>query len=186
MRMVWILAPLALGLLSGCSSSGPPRVVEERAFAGNAPRGTALMRQAMLAGHTAARAAVGQAPLAWDESLASDAQRYADELAATGKFQHSQEPRGPQPEGENLWTGTRGAYRYDEMIGHWVAEKQFYRRGITPDFSTTGRWEDVAHYTEIVWGATTRVGCATASNAKDDYLVCRYTPPGNVVGEIGF
>jgi len=183
MRMMMVLAML----LAGCSAAdAPQRVVEERAFAGNAPRGTAPMRQAMTAGHTAARAEVGLLPLAWDDALAADAKVYADELARTGKFQHSQEPRGAQPEGENLWTGTRGAYRYEEMIGHWVAEKAFYRRGVTPDFSTTGRWEDVAHYTQIVWRGTTRLGCATASNAKDDYLVCRYTPAGNVVGQVAF
>ena len=93
---------------------------------------------------------------------------------------------GPGREGENLWTGTRGAYRYDEMVGGFVDEKRFFRNGVTPDFSTTGKWEDVAHYTQIVWRGTTRFGCALASNARDDYLVCRYTPPGNVVGEVAF
>jgi hypothetical protein len=178
---------MALALLTGCSAAAPPqseRVVEERRFSGVAARGEALMRQAMIEAHNTARAAAGVPPLVWNPTLAADAERYARELARTGRFEHSKEPRGPAPEGENLWTGTRGAYRYEEMAGHWVDERRDYRRGPTPDFSVTGRWEDVAHYTQIIWRGTTQFGCATASNATDDYLVCRYTPPGNVVGQM--
>ena len=177
------LLPLIL-LLTACSSGGPQRVIEERPFSGNAPRGGTSLQQTMIAAHNAARAEVGAAPLVWDAGLAGSALGYAQELARTRKFEHSREPRGPTPQGENLWTGTRGAYTYAEMIGHWVAEKRDYRRGVTPNFSTTGKWQDVAHYTQIIWGRTTRVGCAIASNSKDDYLVCRYTLPGNVVGEL--
>jgi hypothetical protein len=42
----------------------------------------------------------------------------------------------------------------------------------------------VAHYTQIVWPTTQRVGCATASNRSSDYLVCRYLPTGNLVGVV--
>ena len=183
--MRWNLGLMALALLAGCSAAAPPqRVVEERSFSGQAARGSTLLRQAMIAGHNDARAAAGVPPLAWNATLAADAQAYATELARTGRFEHSREPRGAVAEGENLWTGTRGAYRYEEMVGHWVAEGQFYRPRPTPDFSTTGHWEDVAHYTQIIWRGTTEFGCAAASNATDDYLVCRYTPPGNVVGQM--
>ncbi|GAA0329525.1 hypothetical protein GCM10009087_44660 [Sphingomonas oligophenolica] len=185
--MRWNLGLMALALLAGCSAAAPPqRVVEERAFSGQAARGSALLRHAMIEGHNDARAAVGVPPLAWNATLAADAQAYATELARTGRFEHSREPRGRTPEGENLWTGTRGAYRYEEMVGHWVDEGRYYRPRPTPDFSTTGRWEDVAHYTEIIWRGTTEFGCAAASNATDDYVVCRYTPPGNVVGQMAF
>ena len=183
--MRWDLGLMALALLAGCSAAAPPgRVTEERAFSGQAPRGTVPLRQAMIAGHNEARAAAGVAPLIWNATLAADAQVYATELARTGRFEHSHEPRGAVAEGENLWTGTRGAYRYEEMVGHWVAEGRYYRPRVTPDFSTTGRWEDVAHYTQIIWRDTTEFGCAAASNATDDYVVCRYTPPGNVVGQM--
>jgi hypothetical protein len=90
---------------------------------------------------------------------------------------------GPGREGENLFTGTRGAYTYHEMVDLWVAERKDYVPGVTPNFSRTGNPEAVAHYTQIVWRDTTRVGCALASNRTDDYLVCRYSPPGNVIGE---
>ena len=91
--------------------------------------------------------------------------------------------RGAAHEGENLFTGTRGACRYDEMAALRAAERRFYRAGVTPDFSTTGKWRDVAHYTQMIWRGTTELGRAMAGNATADYLVCRYAPPGNVVGQ---
>lgn len=177
---------LALALI-GCSPpAGPQTVTERRPSDQPAPRGDALLRQAMLAGHDAARAALGEAPLAWDDALAADAAAYARTLAATGNFRHADQPIGPGREGENLFTGTRDAYAYREMVDLWVAEQKDFVNRPTPGFSRSGRWEDVAHYTQIVWRGTTRVGCALASNATDDYLVCRYSPPGNVVGEVAF
>lgn len=172
-------------LLCGCSVRGeerPARVVEPRPDAVAAPRGEGFLRRAMLTEHNAARASVGAPPLAWSDELARDAARYAAVLAASQEFKHSTEPRGAVPEGENLFMGSRGAYRYEEMARLWVDERRFYRAAPVPDFSTTGRWQDVAHYTQIVWRGTTQLGCAVASSRRDDYLVCRYAPPGNVVG----
>ncbi|WP_309547023.1 CAP domain-containing protein [Sphingomonas sp. SUN019] len=172
----------ALLLLASCAQ-GPERIVEADRFDGPAPRGEALLRSTMMTAHNAARAAVDVAPLSWDEVLVASARGYAQTLARTRRFEHAKQPQGPAREGENLWTGTRDAYAYNEMIGHWVAEKRDFTNGPTPAFSRTGRWQDVAHYTQIVWRGSTRVGCATASNARDDYLVCRYAPVGNVVGQ---
>ncbi|WP_346773508.1 CAP domain-containing protein [Sphingomonas sp. ABOLH] len=181
-----LMAALLLGACSAGPNHVPERVVEPRAFDGSAPRGPALLRQAMEAGHRAVRAQAGLPPLAWDPALARDAQAYADTLATTRRFEHSPQPRGVPEQGENLWTGTRGAYRYAEMVGHWVAEKRDYVPGILPAVSRTGRFEDVGHYTQIMWRATQRFGCAEASSAKDDYIVCRYVPAGNYVGQRAF
>jgi uncharacterized protein YkwD len=145
-------------------------------------RGHALFRAEMLRGHNDARRAVRQPPLRWNAELAADAQRYADTLARTRTFQHSREPRGTMPEGENLWMGSSGQFSYAEMIGSWIDERRWFRRAALPRFSTTGRWSDVGHYTQIIWHRTTDVGCAMAENRTDEYLVCRYTPPGNVYG----
>ncbi len=181
-------------LLAGCAAApdsgpervGPERVVEPRRFAGEAPRGPALLQQAMEAGHRAARTQVGVPPLTWDAALAADAQRYADTLARTGRFQHSPQPRATPEQGENLWTGTRGAYRYGEMIGHWRAEQRDYRHVALPAASRTGTFGDVAHYTQMVWRDTRRFGCAQASNATDDMVVCRYVPAGNIAGRMAY
>ncbi len=179
MRKSWLLALL----LAGCAADGPERVVEERRSTAPAPRGDALLQRTMLAAHATTRAAMRQPPLTWDAGLADDALAYAREMARTGRFEHAVQPRGPAVQGENLWTGTRGAYRFDEMAQHWIDERSVFVDRPVPQSSTTGRFGDVGHYTQIIWPRTTRVGCAIAAGVRDEYLVCRYLPAGNVVGE---
>lgn len=176
---------LPLLLLAGCSAApqdAPDRVVEPRRFEENAPRGHDRLRETMLDLHNDARADVRMPPLSWDPALAKAAESYARELARRSVFEHSKQPRGPAAHGENLWTGTRGAYRYEEMAQHWIDERRDFVNGAVPNVSRTGRFGDTGHYSQIVWNGTTRVGCALASNRRDDYLVCRYSPAGNVWG----
>ena len=125
---------------------------------------------------------MASAPLAWDEGLARDAAVYAQRLARTGRFEHDPQAAGRPRQGENLFMGTRGAYSYGDMIGLLVDERRYFRPGRFPDVSRTGDWSHVGHYTQIIWPTSQRVGCATASNRANDYLVCRYLPAGNVVG----
>ncbi len=146
------------------------------------PRSYNLLQRAMLQSHNDARRAVGSGQLVWNTALEGYAKRYAQKLARSGKFEHDRQ-KGTMPrQGENLWMGTRGAFTYGEMSGSWIDEKRHFKPGTFPDSATTGKWSDVGHYTQIIWRGTTNVGCAVASNARDDYLVCRYTPAGNVVG----
>jgi hypothetical protein len=137
----------------------------------------------LLEAHNVARKAVGAAPLIWSDALASDARGWAQKLAQTGQFEHAPQPKGPSAQGENLWMGTVFAYSPEDMVGAWTAEKQYYRRGLFPKVSTTGAWGDVGHYTQMIWHNTTRVGCAIARSEGDEYLVCRYSPPGNWIGQ---
>jgi len=176
------LSAVAVLTATGCADGAPREVFERRVELIPAPRGEVLLRAAMLDGHNAARAALRQPPLGWNAALARDAAAYAAELARTRRFAHSPQPRGNPVQGENLWMGTRGAFRFAEMVGHWVAEKKVFRRGPAPKNATSGKFEDVGHYTQIVWRATTQVGCAIAANKSAEYLVCRYLPAGNVVG----
>ena len=148
------------------------------------PRGAALLRSAMMDGHNRARRQYGVAPLAWDETLARAAAVYAARLARTSRFEHDRQTGRYPRQGENLFMGTRGAYSYAEMIGLLVDERRYFRPGSFPNVSRTGSVWQVGHYTQIIWPTSQRVGCATASNRAKDYLVCRYSPAGNVVGTI--
>ena len=147
-------------------------------------RGGALLRDTMISAHNQARRQYGAGPLAWDERLARDAAAYARQLARTNRFQHDPQTGRRPKQGENLWIGTRTAYSYAEMIGLLIDERRYFRPGRFPNVSRTGDWSHVAHYTQIIWPASRRVGCATASNRQKDYLVCRYLPAGNVVGTV--
>ena len=148
-----------------------------------APRDSTMFRIVMLDNHNAARRVAGVASLDWDDALASDAKRYAQELAATHRFVHAPRIAGGPVEGENLWMGTRSAFSYASMADTWIDEQQMFQAGAFPNISRTGSWHDVGHYTQVVWAETRLVGCAVASNDSDDYLVCRYFPAGNVLGE---
>lgn len=174
---------LALITLVALTTSASAQVwVTEPAPWGAVARGEGVLRRAMLARHNAARADFGVGPLVWDQRLTDDARAYARHLARTDDFRHSTGPRGAEPQGENLWRGTRLAYEFDEMVGHWIAERRDFRPGVLPYVSRTGRFEDVSHYTQLVWPTTRRVGCAIVGNRRIDYLVCRYAQPGNLAG----
>ena len=142
---------------------------------------TGEVAQRLLNAHNRERALVGAPPLQWDADLAAHAASYGPTLASIGRLIHS--PREGRPgERENLamaWHGTMGPEKLVEM---WTREKQLFQPGLFPSVSRTGQWEDVAHYTQMVWPTTTRVGCAIFA-ADWDYLICRYSPPGNIDGK---
>lgn len=139
--------------------------------------------QRVLAAQNAERAAVGVPMLAWDAKLAADARVWADELAKTGRFEHSPDQPGQEPQGENLWAGTPRAFAPEAMVKLWLAEKSDYRPGVFPNNSRSGDVENVGHYTQVIWRASHQVGCATAVGRDEEFLVCRYSEAGNVIGQ---
>lgn len=138
----------------------------------------------ILAAHNAERAKMGVASLRWDDQLAEGAQRWADHLSASGKFEHSPNRPGEPLEGENIWGGTPDSFTPESMVRLWIAEKRSYVAGVFPANSSTGRVEDVSHYTQLIWRRTEAVGCGLAHLGGEEILVCRYSQPGNVRGRI--
>lgn len=138
-----------------------------------------VLRSTIIDMHADERGRVGSPPLSWSDDLADEAAVWAGTLAASGRFEH--DPSN-EDHGENLWMGTRGYYTLRHMITGWSEEKS-HLRGMRS-------WEDdhhrVGHYTQMVWKDTRSVGCAIARNRTDEFLVCRYDPPGNVLGESPF
>ena len=144
---------------------------------------TGSLAERLLASHNRERAAVGAPPLQWDATLAAHAAAYGPVLASLGTLAHS--PREGRPgERENLARAWHGTMSPEMLVDMWGRERQLMAPGsyLFPATSRTGRWEDIAHYTQMVWPTTTHVGCAIYS-ADWDYLICRYSPPGNKDGK---
>lgn len=52
------------------------------------------------------------------------------------------------------------------------------------NYSSPGFSEQTGHFTQLVWKATTAVGCGSRlCGTRGWYLVCEYWPRGNVVGQ---
>lgn len=130
--------------------------------------------------HNAARKEVTLPPLTWARPLAGFAQQWANRLADTGELEHR----------SNIAYGESLAINETVVKGmeSWSGEKSAYKSG-TP--LTESNLDAVGHYTQMVWKATTSVGCGRAVVRRGPYmgfivLVCNYDPPGNVTGERPF
>jgi len=139
----------------------------------------------MLEEHNRARAEVGTPDLVLDDELSRQALEYAEEMARTGRFEHSPQS-SRQGQGENLWAGTASRFTHVQQAAAWINEKQYYVHDRFPYVSRTGNWQDVGHYTQIIWRDTVRLGCGIATGGGRDWVVCRYAPPGNVVGQFAY
>lgn len=181
----WAYALPALALIT--AQPGRAQNVEHKvmpaAYYGmdEAFRDPAYLRDTMLDAHNVERRAMGVAAVVWNEGLANEAARYAHEMARSGQFRHSARTARATPSGENLWMGPRRLYKYRAMMTAFLDERALFRADQPmPNISRSGRWQDVGHYSQIIWRDTQSVGCALAEGRDNDYLVCRYFPAGNV------
>lgn len=131
--------------------------------------------------HNKARAEVGSPPLQWRPQLAATATAYARQLASGIPYAHAARADRDNAR-ENLSMGRLGETPV-QMMRIWLREKDNFISGIFPNVSRTGDWSRVGHYSQMIWGTTTHVGCGAATGAKWKYLVCRYSPPGNQDGK---
>lgn len=141
-----------------------------------------------LAAHNAVRegVGVGMAPLIWDGHLAATAQAWAegcvDLLPPIGFIDHNPDRSEGYPwyVGENI-AASGGTLSGPAAVSMWAAEAAFY------DYptNTCDVGHICAHYTQLVWAATERVGCGTALCPALTFsrgVVCNYGPGGNVGG----
>ena len=189
-RVAIAAATLSLALASPARAGDPlvplpvpahPDLAAQQALETQFPGATGALAMRLLAAQNRERLLVGHAPLTWDPYLAASAASYGPTLASLHQLVHS--PRETRPgQRENLAMAWHGTMTPEQLVGLWSAEKRMMQPGLFPAVSATGRWEDVAHYTQMVWPTTTRVGCAVVASDWD-YLICRYSPPGNIDGK---
>ncbi|HEV7450008.1 MAG TPA: CAP domain-containing protein [Pseudonocardiaceae bacterium] len=141
---------------------------------------SAADRATILQLHNQYRNEVGVPPLAWDDSLADAAQRWADIAAPVRAVCH--DPKRPNDQGESVAFAPSVA----QGVMAWYGEKSLYDRKPEPVNHQTGNWRPWGHYSQMVWSSTQRVGCGQAVSTGfpgNILLVCRYSPPGNYDNE---
>lgn len=140
-----------------------------------------------LTAHNENREAKGLQPLQWSEDLCMDAECYAQKLARKDKGKGARmgvlEHSGVIGQGENLFVTTE-IWAMDDAVWVWMEEGEKYKGEVIPE----GVMPDWGHYTQCMWHSTTHVGMgyARASRGGPWYVVARYTPPGNIIGQKPF
>ncbi len=142
---------------------------------------------AHVTGHNEVRAAVEEPanypgtwqplpPVTWSEEVAASAQEWADHLrdAEDCNLVHA----SGSGYGENL-AGGWGDLSPAVAVALWAEEKADYTYSPQYEFVSAS-----GHYTQIVWRDSLEIGCASAScGGNQSVVVCRYSPPGNVIGQ---
>jgi len=140
-----------------------------------------------LQAHNTARRAVGVAPLLWSNALAAEAQQWANQLAAEDcKLRYDPDPQRRETTGQNLFRAY-GPAPYEgykrsaaEAAERWVREGQHY------DHAThrckPGLGSQCGAYLQVIWEATTEMGCAAARCPAAEVWACHYTPRGGQEG----
>jgi uncharacterized protein YkwD len=106
--------------------------------------------------------------LAWNETLADYAKKYLQNQNCV--FAHSGGPYG-----ENIAMGYDSA---EDAIKAWYEENKQY------NFKAAQFSESTGHFTQMVWKASTQIGCADVDcGDKGTFMACEYFPRGNVMGE---
>jgi len=111
-------------------------------------------------------------PVVWSASLAASAQAWANTCPSghsSGNY------------GENIYWSTDWSDDARDVIGAWYSEEKAY------DYNNPGFSPATGHFTQLVWKATTAIGCGMATGCATALLpnvwVCQYSPPGNVIGQ---
>lgn len=149
--------------------------------------------------HNRERAAVKAPPLTWSDSLAAEAQSWANHLGTLGVIcspQGSSVVCNPSPphgaNNENMAFGAVfpadvGGNRKPVVLAEWWVSYE------KPKFDAGQRGCcGIGHYTAMIWKSTRELGCgylagavpdAQGNGGGTDFLVCRYLPGGNVASE---
>jgi len=128
--------------------------------------------------HNAKRRDVGAQPLQWSVDLAAGAQKWANHLAADR--QCNLEHNAANSNGENLFGGSGSGYNALSASQAWYSEIKNFKYGVL----TNANWQSAGHYTQMVWGNTTKVGMGRATCSSGAIvIVAEYNPPGNYIGQ---
>jgi pathogenesis-related protein 1 len=140
---------------------------------------TATDKTELVNQHNVWRAKYHVPPLIWDETVARASQQWADTLASEGKLAHPPDTQY----GQNIWSGSAGSFPMTAVVDAWGNEVNHYDLRT----QTCAAGQECGHFTQIVWRASTALGCGKATGKDgNDYVVCNYDPAGNIAGRNPF
>lgn len=130
--------------------------------------------------HNELRALHGCPKLVHSRDLSDFAQKWADHLAAAGKFAHSDAKLAGVKLGENIamrWASDGADYNGDQASKQWYSEIEVH------DFKNEPRTLASGHFTQVVWKGSKEVGFGKAKSSDGKCIVVgSYRPAGNMVG----
>ena len=144
--------------------------------------------------HTLDRANPSPAPLAWGTGLALAAQEVANKCVFANDLTTGVSTSGFPYYGQNIAGSNAGAAAEDvtrDVNVGWYGEEGLYElSGSYGQPNPVGDYE-TGSFTQIVWAATTAVGCAIAdcpaglqgAPGLNTLFICDYGPGGNIGGE---
>jgi hypothetical protein len=117
--------------------------------------------------------------LTWSAALASHAQTSADRCPTD----HNRDELKAQNENENLFNG-RGGVEFTgpkAAVDFWYNEINAYKfdAPVLVFDVKEGKGPVNGHFTQLMWKATTQVGCAVKVCSNGTFYACRYQLPGN-------
>ncbi|KAL8757820.1 MAG: hypothetical protein Q9199_001942 [Rusavskia elegans] len=170
--------------------------------------GTDGYKSAVLEHHNIHRANHSASDLEWDDTLA----QYAEQVAKSCMYDHDRTPGGGGY-GQNIAAGTPAKQVASILTNAFYnSELELYPGygSDSPDMSNFHAW---GHFSQMVWGSTTKVGCysyncnpagkmdldcnpatgqsylgktgcgTSGSGMYPVFTVCNYSPPGNFAGQ---
>jgi len=136
-------------------------------------------QQDALKAHNLHRARHAAPPLSLSAELSEAAGDYARQLARSDQFSHS----GDERCGENLYWSWSSDPAWvcggEEAVSSWYEESRGYNYRAEPRDTQSG------HFTQLVWQESQQVGVGVhqSANTGKYYVVMKYFPPGNVLGQ---
>ncbi|EYC26238.1 hypothetical protein Y032_0010g1034 [Ancylostoma ceylanicum] len=117
----------------------------------------------------------------YDMALEAEAQAYAD-TCSTG-------PSGVQTSGENVYHSPSTTISFFDAVvkaqQSWFSV--IYRNGVNPKMKYTRFLEQKddapTAFTQMVWAKSYKIGCGVRRCSSSTFVVCRYSPRGNIYDE---
>jgi hypothetical protein len=119
------------------------------------------------------------APLIWNDTIATFAQKWTKYMTSNHVFKHS----GSTLYGENI-AYFRG-YGSDVMVLLKLAVDNWYNEISLYNFNKPGFSDATGHFTCLVWQASTMLGMGISINdaTNEVYISFNTSPPGNIIGQ---